>query len=121
MTTPRRRRSPALFYAVFLVVTLLLAGVVSYAANSNPDGLDAVTRSGCRVDERGTPVAGQCIAQRQGEPATAGSPLADYAVGGAEGTTGAAGAIGVLVTVVVAGGLCWLLRRRSSPAPDRSE
>ena len=40
------------------------------------------------------------------------SPLADYASSGGEGTVGLAGIIGVLVTLVVAGGLFWLLRRR---------
>ena len=49
----------------------------------------------------------------------AASPLADYAVGGGEGTVGVAGVIGVVVTLAVAGGLFWLLRRRD-PADDRS-
>jgi cobalt/nickel transport protein len=107
------KKLPIAFYAGFLVVALLLAGVVSYAASSNPDGLDAVTVSGCELDESGEPVGGTCIAQNAGEHATAGSPLADYTVGGSEGTTGIAGVIGVLVTLLVAGGLFWLLRRRS--------
>jgi cobalt/nickel transport protein len=113
------RKLPVAFYAGFLVVALLLAGVVSYAASSSPDGLDAVTRTGCQFDGSGEPVGGQCIAQNAGEHATSGSPLADYTVGGGEGTTGLAGVIGVLVTLVLAGGLFWLLRRRSS-APDRT-
>ena len=46
--------------------------------------------------------------------AAAGSPLADYAIGGAEGTVGLAGVLGVIVTLAVAGGLFWLLRRRSA-------
>lgn len=112
-------RGALAFYAGFLVVALLLAGVVSYAASSSPDGLDAVTRTGCRFDGSGEPVGGQCIARNAGEHATSGSPLADYTVGGGEGTTGLAGVIGVLVTLVLAGGLFWLLRRRSSP-PDRT-
>lgn len=112
----RLSRLPVAFYAGFLVVALVLAGVVSYAASSSPDGLDAVTRSGCRLDESGGPVGGQCIAQNTGEHATARSPLADYTVGGGEGTTGLAGVIGVLVTLVLAGGLFWLLRRRRSAA-----
>ena len=112
------KKLPLAFYAGFLVVALLLAGVVSYAASSSPDGLDAVTQSGCQLDESGEPVGGQCIAQNAGEHATGGSPLADYTVGGSEGTTGLAGVIGVLVTLVLAGGLFWLLRRRS---PSRDE
>ena len=117
------KKLPIAFYAGFLVVALLLAGVVSYAASSNPDGLDTVTVSGCELDEAGEPVGGTCIAQNAGEHATAGSPLADYTVGGSEGTTGIAGVIGVLVTLIVAGGLFWLLRRRGSrdETPSRVE
>lgn len=115
---------PAAFYAGFLAVALLLAGVVSYAASGSPDGLDVVTRTGCELDEAGEPVGGRCIAQNADEPATAGSPLADYTVGGSEGSTGVAGVIGVLVTLLVAGGLFRVLRRRSSRAdqdPGRVE
>lgn len=111
-------RLPLAFYAGFLVVALLLAGVVSYAASSSPDGLDAVTRTGCQVDGSGEPVGGRCIAQHAGEHATAGSPLADYTVGGHEGTTGVAGILGVLVTLVLAAGLFWLLRRRHGRTRD---
>ena len=107
------KRLPLAFSAGFLAVALLLAGVVSYAASSSPDGLDAVTQTGCRLDASGEPVGGQCIARNAGEHATAASPLADYTVGGGEGTTGIAGVIGVLATLLVAGGLFWLLRRRS--------
>lgn len=118
------KRSPVAFYAGFLVVALLLAGLVSYAASPNPDGLDAVTQTGCQaVEVNGEEqLEGQCIAQNAGEHATAGSPLADYTVGGNESTTGLAGVIGVLVTLVVAGGLFWLLRRRSrDTTPSRVE
>jgi len=110
------KRLPVAFYTGFLLVALLLAGVVSYAASSSPDGLDAVTQSGCELDESGEPVGGTCIAQNAGEHATAASPLADYTVGGSEGTTGIAGVVGVLVTLAVAGGLFWVLRGRRSGA-----
>jgi cobalt/nickel transport protein len=114
---------PLAFYAGFLVAALLLAGVVSYAASGSPDGLDAVTQTGCELDESGEPVGGTCIAQNAGEPATAASPLADYTVGGSEGSTGIAGVLGVLLTLAVAGGLFWVLRRRSSrgETPTRVE
>jgi len=117
------KKLPVAFYAGFLVVALLLAGVVSYAASSSPDGLDAVTQTGCELDESGEPVGGTCIAQNAGEHATAASPLADYTLGGSEGTTGIAGVVGVLLTLAVAGGLFWVLRRRSSPSetPSRVE
>ena len=43
------------FWAGFLVITLLIAGGVSYQASSNPDGLDTATLQGCEVvDNNGT-------------------------------------------------------------------
>ena len=72
-------------------------------------------RSGCDVVQTGAgeQLEGTCIAQHAGDHALATSPLADYSVGGGSGTVGLAGVIGVLVTLVLAGGLFWLLRRRS--------
>ncbi|WP_232664448.1 PDGLE domain-containing protein [Pseudonocardia sp. TRM90224] len=104
------------FYVGFLLVTLIIAGGLSYFASSSPDGLDTVTLHGCQVVEveTGEQLNGSCIAQNTGDHIVAGSPLADYSIGGAEGTTGVAGVAGVVVTVLVAGGLFWLLRRRGS-------
>ncbi|GGS37034.1 MULTISPECIES: PDGLE domain-containing protein [Actinokineospora] len=95
----------------FLIVALVLAGGVSYLASSSPDGLDHATLQGCEETDAG--LTGQCVAQNATDHDLAESPLADYAVSGAEGTTGLAGVIGVLITVAVAGGLFWLLRRRT--------
>ncbi|MBM7775658.1 cobalt/nickel transport protein [Actinokineospora baliensis] len=102
------------FLLGFLLVALVLAGAVSYLADSNPDGLDHATLKGCEVVEtaEGEQLQGSCIAQNAKDHQLAGSPLADYAVDGGEGTTGLAGVIGVVLTVVVAGGLFWVLRRR---------
>jgi cobalt/nickel transport protein len=111
------------FYLGFLVVALLLAGVVSYLAYPHPDGLDTVARQGCEATEvnGAEQLTGTCIAQHATEPATAGSPLADYALQGNSAFTGAAGIVGVLVTLAVAGALFWLLRRRGAPSdlPER--
>jgi cobalt/nickel transport protein len=114
MNAPTGNRRAAGFFAGFLVVALLVAGALSYFASSDPDGLDTVTLSGCDVveTEAGERLEGTCIAQHADDHALAGSPLADYAVGGADGTVGVAGVIGVVVTLLVAGGLFWLLRRR---------
>ena len=112
MSAPGRRG--AAFFIGFLAVVLVIAGGISYFASASPDGLDSVTLSGCQLDEVGEPVAGTCIAQNAGEHAMADSPLGDYAVEGGEGTVGLAGVIGALVTLVVAGGLFWLLRRRDA-------
>lgn len=116
MSTPVADRRYAGFLGAFLLVALLLAGGASYLASSSPDGLDAVTQAGCEAVETpgGEELQGQCIAQNAGEHATAGSPLADYTVGGDDTLTGVAGVIGVLATLAVAGALFWLLRRRRS-------
>lgn len=120
MNAPVGNRRTAGFFVGFLAVALLVAGGLSYFASSDPDGLDSVTLSGCDVvqTEAGEQLQGTCIAQHATDSAVAASPLADYAVGGAEGSVGLAGVIGVIVTLVLAGGLFWLLRRRSA-AGDR--
>jgi cobalt/nickel transport protein len=102
------------FFAGFALVALIFAGVLSYFADSNPDGLDSATLRGCEVvrTAQGDELRGDCIAQRAGEHRMSDSPLADYAVGGDRRLTGVAGVLGVLATAVVAGGLFWFLRRR---------
>jgi cobalt/nickel transport protein len=114
VSAPVGNRRAAGFFLGFLAVALLVAGGLSYFASPDPDGLDTVTLHGCEVveTEAGEQLEGTCIAQNADDHALADSPLADYAVGGGDGTVGLAGVIGVLVTLVVAGGLFWLLRRR---------
>ena len=73
------------------LVTLVVAGVVSLAASSSPDGLEFVSEA------LGFGEAGQASA-------TAGSPLADYGVAGipnAALAAGLAGVIGVVLTLLV--------------------
>lgn len=99
------------FWAAGLVVTLLVAGVLSYFASASPDGLESAAEK-----------AG--FGHTATDSATAGSPLADYAVGGQEGflSGSAAGVVGVVVVLVLAGGIAMLLRRRDArddaPVPD---
>jgi cobalt/nickel transport protein len=103
MTAPPRSRRTRTFWIVGLVVTLLIAGVASWYASSHPDGLEwAAERTGFLDSAR--------------DSATAGSPLADYAVSGMDGrlSGGLAGIIGVAVTLLIVGGLVLLLRRRSN-------
>jgi hypothetical protein len=87
-----------------VLVALLLAGVVRLAASSSPDGL-------------------QHVAEHQGFARTASShpaadgPLAGYRVkgiGDARLSGGIAGVAGTLVVLVLAGGLTYALRRRST-------
>lgn len=89
-----------------LVVSLLIAGVLSYYASSHPDGLNHVAASlGFDSAERAS--------------AAAGSPLSGYAVRGLGDdrlSGGLAGVIGVLVVGLVMTGLVLVLRRR---APQR--
>jgi cobalt/nickel transport protein len=112
MSASTSRRSPTGFFVGFGVVALLIAGLLSYLASDNPDGLDTVTRNGCEVTEvHGVEqLSGECIAQSADDHALADSPLANYTLGGNDGLVGPAGVIGVLVTLALAGGLFWLVR-----------
>jgi hypothetical protein len=95
------RRSRAL-WTTGLVVALVIAGIVSWYASGSPDGLEwAAERSG--------------FLDTAEDSAAAGSPLADYAVEGVGSerlSAGLAGVVGVAVTLLLAGGLAMLLRRR---------
>jgi len=115
-----RVRGRRWFLAGFAAVALLLAGVASYLAYPEPDGLDTVASRGCTVTETaaGDQLEGSCMARGAEDHALAGGPLADYTVGGEDGLVGVAGIAGVAVTVVLAGGLFWILRRRGTPPPE---
>ena len=89
-----------------LVLTLVLAGVVSFYASASPDGLEKVATDQGFIDS----------AQSS---ATAGSPLADYSVSGVNHerlAVGIAGVVGALVTFALAVGLLRLVARRRSSA-----
>jgi len=106
MSAPRvgKRR----FLAVFLLVSLLVAGVASYYASSHPDGLEYVAGKVGFID-------------RADDSPAAKSPLADYSTKGVDNdrvSGGIAGVAGSALVLVLAGGLFWLLRRRD-PAPSR--
>jgi cobalt/nickel transport protein len=114
--TPRRSR----FLLGFLLAALVIAGGLSYLASPDPDGLDSVALHGCTVSETaaGEHLDGTCIAQHATEHRMAGSPLADYALGGRAGTTGLAGIVGVLAALA-AGLLFRALRRPADRRGDR--
>ena len=108
---PSRRGSSRVVAGVVLVGMLLsvvLATVVSFQSSSAPDGLGQVAnRTG--------------LADREVESGTADSPVAGYALGGADDdrrSVAAAGLIGVGVTAVLGFGLFAVLSYRR-PRSDR--
>lgn len=91
-----------LVLAGLLVATLLVAGVVSYYASSDPDGLNRVAQD-------------EGFASTESGHATADSPLADYTVAGVDDerlSGGLAGVAGVAVVLLLTGGLAYAVRRR---------
>ena len=96
------------------VVSLLLAGVVSYYASSHPDGLTEVSQD-------------QGFAETETEHHAADSPLAGYSAKDVdnERLSGAvAGVVGVLVVLGLSTGVAFVLRRRDSerdPEDDRQQ
>lgn len=97
-----RRVSTRTLLVVGVLVSLLLAGVVSFYASSHPDGLEFV------AGEKG--FLGSAT-----DHASSGSPFAEYATRGVEDARlsgGIAGVVGVIVVGAVAGGLFMALRRR---------
>jgi hypothetical protein len=89
-----------------LVVTLLLAGVVSFYAASSPDGLTKVSED-------------QGFASSETEHATEDGPFAGYGSSFLDGdrlSGGVAGVVGVVVVLVLGTGLTYVVRRRREPA-----
>jgi cobalt/nickel transport protein len=102
-TVSRRGRAS---WIAGLAVALLVAGVLSWYASASPDGLEWAAEQAGFLDTAE-------------DSAAAGSPLADYGVAGVGSerlSGGLAGVVGVLVTLLLAGGLTMLLRRRGRDA-----
>jgi cobalt/nickel transport protein len=101
---PSRRTK--LFILAGLLVALVLAGVVSYYASSDPDGLSKVSED-------------EGFAQSEKEHQLGDSPLAGYSTKDVDNdrlSGGMAGVIGVGATFVIAGGLTLIVRRRGRSA-----
>ncbi len=95
------------FLLAGLLTALLVAGVASYYASAHPDGLEHV------AEQTG-------FGHTAEDSPTADSPFADYATEGVDddrASVGIAGVVGSLTVLLLAGGLFWLLRRRT-PAQD---
>lgn len=91
----------ALWTLIFvgLMVSLIIAGFVSFYADPNPDGLERVAEDTGFIDSAT-------------DSANAGLPTADYGIAGVEDerlSVGLAGVIGVVVMAVVAFGLFYWL------------
>ena len=101
--TTDKKRVPFTWVAVGIaVVALLLAGVVSYYASANPDGLEYVAEKTGFIDSAS-------------EHGAADGPLADYGTKGVDDerlSGGLAGVVGTVVVLVLAGGLALVVRRR---------
>lgn len=85
------------------IVSLFLAGVVSFYASSSPDGLEKVAKD-------------IGFSETAKEHTNADGALADYGVKGVDNarlSTGAAGVIGVIATGAISTGLFMLVRRKS--------
>jgi cobalt/nickel transport protein len=103
-TDQKGRPTTRALLLVGVLVSLVLAGFVSFYASSSPDGLERV------AGEEGFLDSGR-------EPASAGSPFADYATRGIEDgrlSGGLAGVVGVLVVGALAFVLFRALARRRS-------
>ena len=91
------------FLIAGFIASLFLAGVVSFYASSNPDGLEKV------AEDIGFIETAEDHTYAEGA-------LADYGVKGVENprlSTGLAGVIGVVATGVISTGLFMMVRRKS--------
>ncbi len=98
------------FFAGFLLVALLVAGVASYYASSHPDGLNFVAQKSGFID------------QEKASPTSEG-PFAGYSTKGIHDdrlSGGVAGVAGCLLVLGIASGVFWLVRRGDRDA-DGSE
>jgi cobalt/nickel transport protein len=96
------------FVVVGILVALLIAGVGSYYASSNPDGLEFVADKTGFIDSAE-------------DSKTADSPLAGYDTKGVDNDRlggGIAGVAGVLIVLVLMSGVAFAVRRRSSTEAD---
>jgi cobalt/nickel transport protein len=100
------------FWIAGVVVTLLLAGVVSLFASASPDGLESVLLTGCETVD-GEVTGGACVLQAAGDHEIGGA-FADYGMSFLDNEilgASLAGILGVLLTLAVATGFFWILAR----------
>jgi cobalt/nickel transport protein len=96
------------FFAAALLVSALLAGVVSFYASSLPDGLEKVAEDVGFIETAKEHTFGDFT-------------LSDYGISGLENarlSVGFAGLIGVVVTALISMGLFMLIRKK---APTKNQ
>jgi hypothetical protein len=102
---PSTTRVVAIIVVVGMLLSAVVAAVVSFYASSQPDGLERVVRD-------------TGFAESAAESANADSPLAGYGIEGVENaraSAAGAGLVGVAVTAAVGFGLfAWLKPRKPS-------
>lgn len=104
----KRRVPTAVLIGAGLLVALILAGFVSFYADSDPDGLSRV------AEDKG-------FSSSETEHKTADGTFSGYATRGIDNARlsgGVAGVVGCAVVLVIAGGVAYAVRRRGS-ASDR--
>jgi cobalt/nickel transport system permease protein/cobalt/nickel transport protein len=107
-----KRPSNRVFFVSFLLVSLVVAGVVSFYASGHPDGLNYVAEKTGFIDA-------------EKPHASSDSPFAGYSTKGVDDARlsgGIAGVVGVLLMLGLSTALFWGLRRRGgSTSEDDSE
>ena len=93
------------------LLAILIAGVGSFYASGHPDGLEFVaSKTGFGDEAKDSPASD--------------SPFADYGTKGVDNqrlSGGLAGVVGVGTVALIAGGLFWGLRRRSTAQESDAE
>jgi hypothetical protein len=92
---------------VGLMISLIIAGVVSYYADPNPDGLERVAEDQGFIEDAADSANAEIFAS-------------DYGIAGVEDerlSVGLAGALGIVVMIVVGFGLFWFLGRGKKSTP----
>lgn len=106
------KRVPTRWVAIGIgAVALLLAGVLSYYASSDPDGLTKVSED-------------EGFAHTETEHGAKDGPFAGYATRDVDNeriSGGLAGVIGVVVVLALGTGLVYVVRRRTPADPPRDE
>lgn len=103
------RVNKGVWFLIFigLVISLIIAGVVSFYADSNPDGLERVAED-------------QGFLETAADSANAEIFASDYGIAGVEDerlSVGLAGVLGIVIMIVVGFGLFWFLGRGKKNTP----